>query len=86
MHDAIEVLGTLDLDAVVESESRSRRARAHRSLRPVGTFDEEHALGFASQSPIPIDPEQATGFVPNRNDQAGIEGVTDEQAVDGRKR
>jgi len=86
VHDAIGVLGTLDRDAVVESKGRSRRARADRSFRPVGTFDEQHALGFASQRPIPIDPEQTTRFVSDSDDQAGIAGMTDEQAVDGWER
>ena len=80
------MFSTPDLDAMVQSERGAGRARSDRTLRPVRTLDEEHALRFATEGPIPVDPEQAAGFVADRDDQPGVEGMTDQQAVDGRER
>ena len=86
VHDAIEMFGTADLDAVVQREGGSGRTGPDSAFRPVRALDEEHALRLATKCSITIDPEQPAGFVTDRDDQPRVESMTDQQAVDGRER
>jgi hypothetical protein len=83
MNDPVEVLGAGDLNAVVEGQRCAGSARSHRPLRPVGTLDEEHILGLPPKRSVTVDPEQATGVIADRDDQSALEGMADQQMVDG---
>ncbi|WBM80448.1 hypothetical protein KIV56_02870 [Cryobacterium breve] len=85
VREPVEVLRALDLDAVVERKGRARGACADPAFRPVGSLDEQHALGTATHGAVAVDPEKPAGLVPDGDDETGLEGMPDQKALDDRE-
>ncbi len=79
LHATIEVLGPPDLHGAAEAQGRPGRGRADGILAPVRPCDEPHSGDGVAQSRVPLDPEQPSRGVADRDDDARVAGISGEQ-------